>query len=1160
METNKIRRFATEARAILLRGVAQRLGALGFGPDGKAQEEPQLYDGGCRFRGEVFSEEFYRRWQSLAANVRRRGMRATQEQAAYTWFNRLTALYIMSRQGFAAPALAWESDGSRVPGLVAEARAGRIPPMSTRRRQQLDDLLGDDAQTDAQFRLLITACLHATPVLERCFGRIADWTELLLPQNILAEGGFVDMLNTTTALTDDDCRSPQLIGWLYQFYIVERKAEATAKKGRYAQDDLAPATQIFTPQWIVRYMVDNTLAPIYRQYAGTAEKARYEVEAADGATPCPDIASLEELACADFACGSGHILVEMFATLYAMYLSEGYASAEAVRLILSRNIIGLDLDPRARQLAQFALLMAAARRDDSVLDAHLMPRIYDMPEPYGESDETLRYHLRQYIMGDDSGVLDEAAAALRLMDQAETLGSAMRFALSERTRNILAVRTAEYDAQDNPPAIAVRLLPYMHIVLALTDRYAAVCMNPPYLGSGHYTEGLRQYVAANYPEAKADLCTVFMDVAIERLMPRGKYAMINMHSWMFLTSFETLRRRVLKEQHIDSMLHLGPRTFDELSGEVVQNTAFVISNTAPDTKGGTYFRLVGGKDCADKERLFLTEPTTRYDNVPQSNFEKIPGSPIGYWVSEKMIKCFEEEKHLYDYSDSKQGLITGNNDRFLRYLWEVSKYDINSGWFLYSKGGSFRRWYGNIEYCVNWKDNGLDIKSCKDANGKLLSRPQNEGFYFAKNGLTWSAIGSFKPSFRLFHKEWLFDAKGSVCFPKTEDEIELLAGYLNSNVADYFYSSFSVTLDYSVGPLSKLPYKSISNNHLNSLVRRNISISRSDWDAHETSWDFKENELVRIYKAMGGGEPLDGVLAEYKREWGQLFAELHSNEEELNRQFISIYGLEDELAPDVPLEEVTILQQGEVSIEDGRTVWHDDVVVRQLLSYAVGCIMGRYRLDRPGLAIAHPSPTEAELAAYEAGGTRFDIDDDGIVPLMAGESEFQDNATARVKAWLAAAFGGDNLAGNLNFVERALGKPLDDYLACDFWDDHKRRYQNRPIYWLFTSKRKGRRTPAFQCLAYLHRMDAYTPERIRTRYLLPHIEWLASREADLQRRAADLTDMERQQLDTVRRQIEECREYHSRLHTLADKQTALDLDDGVVANYAKMGDVVAKIK
>ena len=1196
METNKLKRFATEARNILMQGVAHRFTALGFRPDGTPVEEPQLLGGGATFMGDTVTEDFYHKWQSLAATIRRHGLKDVAEEAAYTWFNRLMAIRIMTKNGLIPPVLQYESPGVYVPLIVSEARQGRLPQMSEEERSKLMPLLDDDSRTTEQFSLLIVAFCHATPILHRCFGHIADYTELLLPANILAEGGFVDLINHTDFIAEEDYRSSELIGWLYQFYIAEKKDEVFAAKGKFTASEIPAATQIFTPNWIVKYMVQNTVGRIY------LDNNPYETEAAQDwkylvnpSEPTPDdrilrYGDLIDLRLADLACGSGHILGEMFDMLYTLYINEGYSRREAIENIFRRNLTGVDIDTRAKQLAQFALLLKACQRDASFADCHCMPRVLDMPQPYPDKEHLTRA-LADYIMTDNGEAITELADAVCLMDEADNLGSIMKFGLSERTRNILAVRTEEYEQQTMTAESVSGLLPYMRIILALTEQYHALVMNPPYMGGGNMNVVLSNYVKKNYEAGKADLFSVFMQVAEERLAKNGKYGMINMQSWMFLSSFEKLRTHLLETLQIDSMQHLGPRTFDELSGEVVQNTAFVVTKHTPYTTG-TYFRLVDGKNCGDKERMFLAGENG-YPHVSQQNFEKIPGCPIGYWVSEKALKVFTSNTYINDVATPRQGMATSDVNRFIRLWYEVANIKIGFGkksrtealqseckWFPHNKGGGIRKWYGNNIFVVNWENDGREIL---ELASKLYGSPtrtiKNINYYFQPS-ITWGMIGSSILSVRYCPPGFLFDVGGPSAFLKDVD-LKVVAGYLNSIVAYFYIKVLNPTLNYNSGDIGRLPFIIRQDDKIKNIAEDNISISKSDWDAHETSWDFQENELVRLNKEQGeGSHRLSDLMDAYREHWTEQFLQLHANEEELNRQFIEIYGLEDELTPDVPLSEVTILQQGEVKVaneyllttEDGSIItdetgagltvsgkyyldWQDDVIAKQLISYTVGCMLGRYRLDKSGLHIAHPEPTAEEIAAYTFNGKQWSIDEDGILPLMPSDTDFADNATVMFKRWLVVTFGEDTLVDNLNCVEAALGKSLDDYFVKDFWKDHKKMYQNRPIYWLFSSK-KG----AFQCLAYMHRMNAYTAERIRTKYLLPHIEWLVQRQTEMEANAANLNARERKQLDSITRQIAECREYHDRLHTVADEQIAFDLDDGVVVNYAKFGDVLAKLK
>lgn len=1181
METGRIKKFATEARNKLKAGIAAKIVGLGFDREGNVPEylHPQLVQGGTLWNGQLQTEEFYHQWQALYKRVQQKGIKEVYEEAAYTWFNRLVAIRILQKNSLIEPVLDYVDD-VRTPRIVDEARMGRVPQMQERQQHLLKNLLDDDAKTTEQFAILVTAFCHDNPILYRCFGKISDYTEILLPNDILTEGGFVDMLNHTEFITDADFFSPELIGWLYQFYIAERKDEVFGKKGKFAADEIPAATQIFTPNWIVKYMVENTIGRIYldKNPGAAAEfkpKWKYLVEPS---TPTPkeviyQYRELTELLVGDLACGSGHILNECFDLLYDLYIYEGYSRREAVENIFIHNLRGIDLDTRAKQLAIFALMLKACQKDANLADAHILPHVLSMPTPIPQ--EQVSDRLKEFFGEKPSRqVHQDLSAAFELMQKADSLGSIMKFDLTEST--ILAIRqTMDYwQNQSFVPDSVEEILPSMELILALTEKYAALVMNPPYMGSGNMNETLLNYVKQNYEVGRFDLFSTFMLLAIDRLGDNGKYGMINMHSWMFLSSFEKLRRSLLDNYHIDSLLHLGPRTFDELSGEVVQNVAFIISNTNysnfdSQNNVGIYFRLVVGKDCKDKERLFIDAkilPSLYFADVNQKEFEKIPGCPIGYWLSKRIFFIFETCESINHYGDPRQGLATGDNNRFLR-LWHeisfmktslnettyISAYTSGKKWFPCTKGGTFRRWYGNKDYLIAFDTENYEVLS--QSGNHLPSR----GYYF-RTGASWSTISSDNIAFRYTNNS-IFETKGSICFPRKDTNIYAMIGYLNSKIVQKMLSVISPTLDYHEGPLRKVPYKYYESELIENCVKENIDIAKLDWDSRETSWDFECNPLVSLHnEKVGQGDvdssfSLSGYVEEFKHQWTERFNQLHQNEEELNRQFIGIYGLEDELTPDVPLEEITILQKGEISVVDDSIVWHEEVLIKQLISYAVGVWMGRYKLGKKGLHIAHPKPTGTELQAYEYGDRLVEIDDDGLIPMLPQNSPFDDNLSSRIPDFIRIAFGEDKLTENLNYIEQKLGMSIEQYVQKNFWKEHKKMYQNRPIYWLFSSK-KG----AFMCLAYMHRMDAYTAERVRSNYLLPYIEFLQNQTFELESRRATLSTAENRKLQNLQKVLEECREYHERLQVVAEKAINLDLDDGVVTNYALFDDVLAKLK
>lgn len=980
MDTNKLKRFATEARNKIRQGVVHKLLTLGFNARGEADEFPRKLQGSTLFRGQQLEESFYDQWIALYQAIQKHGLKAVYEEVAYTWFNRFVAIRILQMNGFIDRVLVFDNPDIRVPHIVTEARQGRFPVLTTSEQLRLRNIITDPTKTYEQFVILITAFCHATPILNRCFGSINDYTELLLPNDVLEEGGFVDMLNHTEFITETDYKTTELLGWLYQFYISERKDEVFAafKKGQKAEaEDIAPATQIFTPNWIVKYMVQNTLGRIYLDNnPGSAleEQMPYLVAKAEGTEEAIyRYERLEDLRVIDPACGSGHILLEAFDLLYAMYLDEFYSREEAIKAIFAHNLVGIDLDTRARQLATFALLLKACQRDDRFLDAHCLPQVLDMPA--GNRDtwrDTLGHFDCCYGLTSSQSPCEEIDAAFHLLEQAPNLGSTMKFAISERTRVYLQERVACYEAKPQCSQDFEPLVQGFRLILALTDRYAAVIANPPYMGSGNMNKVLSDYVKKNYAEGKGDLAMVFMQVAESLLAKKGKYGMINLPSWLFLSSFEILRKNLIKNCQIDSLLHMGRGIFAIDWGSV----AFIISKHSP-CLNGSFFRLhernfqhlyynhIGQlfkkvlnnhsfkydfstyrdedvSNITDFDFKYAENGLKLYFKTNQKNFEKIPGSPIGYWVSENIIKAMSQNIIGNNYKVIA-GLCTGDNARYIYNWFEPNKKDIvfpfesisDKKFKFHNKGGEARKWYGNQDLIVKYNSDSLK---------ELQTLPgfRNDGNeYFFKESISWAKITSSYNTFRYYPKGFIFDSAGSSIFSVNNGKISLtLLGFCNSILSRTLISIINPTINASPGIIRKLP---LPNNKeiIEKIVCQNISISRSDWDAHETSWDFQRNELLTIdaetyadniqyqiekhEKETGEKICIDpaapelGSLAwrmeQYKLKWEKLFMQLHANEEELNRQFIDIYGLQDELTPDVPLDEVTILQQGEISIE-----------------------------------------------------------------------------------------------------------------------------------------------------------------------------------------------------------------------------------------------------
>lgn len=1167
MQTTKLKKFATEARNKLRQGVANRLTALGFNEAGVPMVSPVLVAGGAVWKDKPCTVAFYRGFKALEEQIRKYGVNHVVEEAAYTWFNRLMAIRILTMNNLCEPVLRYVGS-TRTPLIVDEARQGHFPEMDDENRKALMQLLDDDTKTADQFAFLISLFCHNTPLISKCFELSNDYTDVLFPTNLLTPDGFIDNLNSTDFISEEDYKSSELLGWLYQFYISEKKDQVFAKKGKYDADDIPAATQIFTPNWIVKYMVQNTILPqLMPEDKIDREKYRYFVQTPDSKhqTPNTKYRDLEEMRVADLACGSGHILNECFNLLYDLYISEGYTRREAIECIFTKNLTGIDIDTRAKQLATFALMLKACQRDASLVDTSLMPHVYDM-----------------------SGMPEES----------RELGSIQNFD----------------EPNSNNPVIA-----------ALSTHYDAIVMNPPYMPTNKI-DSLSKYVNEHYKEGKADMFAVFMMVCMDRLKDGGRMGMINMQSWMFLSSFESLRELFLNEYTLSSMLHLGSRTFDELSGEVVQNTAFVFEKSVPTIETvGAYYRLIDGKNCNDKERIFLNGESLFV--IAQNKFSKIPIKTITYWASKQFLDIISDYPPLSSVSMPRAGLQTSDNDRFLRIWHEVDFSKIGFGlsrqegltsnykYFPHNKGGHARAWYGNFEMIINFEKDGEELKywlehNPNDPTTKSWSRNlRNYPLYF-NEGITWSAVNSGKITVRFSPEGSLFDTSGPMIFCNDKSLLKYILAFCNSKVFDDYVSFFAQGLSKGSGHFGSVPFIEDVNKKglIIRFVDNCIKLCKADWDAHETSRDFERNPLLVVdeqtyidninnaierHRQETGEEicidpaalqfgSLKWRYEQYKQKWESLFMKLHANEEELNRRFIEIYGLQDELTPDVPLNEITILQQGEVKVtdqydladaddvvftdEDGNILtvtgetylnWQDDVVMKQFISYAVGCMMGRYRLDRPGLAIAHPNETPEEVAEYQIPDTdeKFWIDTDGIIPLLPEDCGFHDNAANRMATFVRQMLGEQTQTDNLNFIEECLGKSIEQYFMKDFWKDHKKMYQNRPIYWLFASK-KG----AFQVLVYVHRMNVATVERIRSRYLLPYIERLNKRIDDLQANESTLSTKQRNQLKTLRAQVDECSEYHNRLAVIAERGIVPDLDAGIPANHSLFGDVVTKLK
>jgi len=1221
--------FAQQSRRLLIDGVAKKLLYWGFDTKGNIIETPQKVGGGYSFRGEVFDDpNVLVLWESLKKAIQNKGIEVVVEEAAYTWFNRIMALRIMAKNGY-EPALLINAEGlEHTPILLQKARQGQYSFLTKTEQDRLKKIIGDYSKDQEAFSLLLVGYCHSNKMLNNVFGKIDDYTELLLPDNMLQDGGFLNLLNTTDAISDAEYQEVELIGWLYQFYISEKKDDvfASFKKGKKAEaKDIPAATQIFTPNWIVKYMVQNTAGKIWldkhpNSPLKTSMKYLVENESDNKSSVSSSaerienkaiINNVEELTLIDPAAGSGHILVEGFDLLYQMYLEEYYTPEEAVESILKNNLFGLDIDDRAAQLATFAILLKAAKYYRDVFTKGWLPNVYAMPEEKNFSMQ----EVKDFLGADGIDFTEELDAALRLMKQSKNLGSVMKLSLSEEAQTFIATRFALLSKTEyldiNIESIFRDLKRYIPVLLILTKKYTAVVANPPYMGQGTMNADLKNYVNTNYPISKSDLMTIFMEVIPNMTKDNSRFALINLPSWLFLSSFEKIRKNYIDQFTFDSLLHMGRGIFGIDFGSV----AFAIKKTKSENAIGSYFRLHERNFqhilYKDIEKLFLysngnenykyafnqyrgeegiTEIPEKgtvegkklfYPNISQTNFSKIPTSPIAYWVSEKVIENFIKAQNLEDIAKPRQGMATTKNGLFVRNWSEMDNFRIGFNistreeakecqkkWFPYNKGGETRKWFGIPGNVVNYENDGKTICDYIDntpgVNVKSNGRVINREFYF-QEGITWSKISSRGLAFRYVPKGFVFDVAGTSIFFKSEKELNYLFSLMNSKVITSLLSAISPTINFEVGQINKTPILIDYSNELsiNKLTKELVKISKCDWDSRETSWDFIQSTL------LNESDNLKIAYQKWQEEVTQDFFQLHANEEELNRIFIDIYGLQEELTPEVAIKDITILQEelNGKDLEKLETVFREQganaitlpinksIVISQFISYAIGLFMGRYRLDKPGLNIAHPNPTAEELANYSYNNSNVTIDDDAIITLMGKNCNFADDALQQINQLLDTIWGHETRTENTNFIQECLDKELEKFLVKDFYKYHCSMYKKKPIYWLFSSK-----TGAFQVLVYMHRMNAFTVEKIRANYMLEHLKNLRSAESMLKANAANLNTQEAKRLDQIRKDLIECEAYDMELKNVADQQITFDLDDGVTVNYAKFESVLAKIK
>ncbi len=1127
----------------------------------------------------------------LKSAIASKGKELVEEEVAYTWFNRVMALRYMDANGYTDLKVVTPGMGQMRPEILQEAMAGNIDEDL---RVKVDD---NPKEAVLYRRLLVAVCNQYGTSMPFLFEHICDYTEMLLPDDLLSDQSFVTDIRN--GMTDEDCQNVEVMGWLYQFYMTDRKDDAEkkkSKKGGLKSDEQAAATQLFTPHWVVRYMVENSLGRIWMTLhpeSRLIDEMPYYIATPEGQTDTipSDIHSVQDIRFIDPCMGSGHVLVYAFDLFCKMYEEEGYQTREIPALILQNNIYGLDIDRRCYQLASFALTMKGRAYYSRYLRKVVEPNVIAL-QPIDH--DTI----------DASGSWGQKSLMWQF-ENIDTIGSLLKVS-PEDCANLIVDDGSLF--RYNQKILKTQ-------AVYLSRKYHAVVTNPPYLGKG-FCDALANYMKNHYPNSKADTMVAFMERLIAFCSDGGKMSMINLPSWIFLSSFEELRKTLLNDCHIDSLLHMGRGIFGIDWGSV----AFTYSK-GKNKNPGQYFRLhernfqhiyfqhIGQLFLKVKEDhrfkydfntyrdedvstievfdfSFSESGQDLYFETDQNNFSKIPGSIIGYWVSKSFRDIFES-KPMSEVCKPRQGTATADNNRFLRIWTEVDIKKVGLGytssdsasqsgkkWFPYNKGGSYRKWYGNNYLLVNWESDGKEIKAFKPA---VVRNPT----YYFKKSISWSLTSSVSCGFRYNPQAAVFDVNGMSLFPTEDNMFFPILGALNSVVYKSINLLINPTLATQCGDVARFPepYFGDKMQTVSTLSSDNYIISRHDWDSHETSWDFKTNELLRIALGLAYDKvesslvtgiclksSLESLVSRYETYWYEKFLKLHDNEEELNRQFIEIYGLQDELTPNVPLDEITILQKGEISIEGNQIVWHKDVIIKQFVSWMVGCFMGRYSADKPGLVIASQGQKVADL---DLPAMTLEIDDDGIIPIIQEADFFADDMTQRIEAGVKALFGERHFYDNMKYIKACLGQELRDYLYKDFYTDHidGKMYQKRPIYWLFSSKMGDKKKKGyFKALVYMHRMESDTLSKLHSDYVSPYIDKVEQqlKEAEDDAVRDDLSQAQRNKANKLAAEladkVREVKEFATILAQMSTQRLTIDLDDGVKTNYPKYYPLVEPIK
>ena len=1178
MHRNTLEAYAQKARRDFIAAVTDR--AAFYGLTAKSIE-PVVEEGDVTLIGaHAFPRNVAEPRKLLEEQIRRDGFEQVMEAMAYTWFNRFAAIRYMELHDYLDHGYRVLShpEGQNQPEILEHAADVDLPSLD---REKAVELKLDGSKDEELYRLLLKAqcnALHqAIPFL---FERIGDETELLLPANLLHTGSLIHQM--VESIDEGAWGQIEIIGWLYQFYISEKKDQVIGKV--VASEDIPAATQLFTPNWIVKYLVQNSLGAQWLAtypHSQLSEKMDYYIKPAEQTDEVkaqlksitPSTLNSEALTLIDPASGSGHILVEAYELFRAIYLERGYRQRDVARLILEKNLFGLDIDERAAQLTGFALMMKGRADDRRLFERGVKLNVMALVDSKGFNAERLAHGVKLSDYGLAASDLTELK---RLFEHAATFGSLIQVPEGLAAKLAVLKQLSEATSQDLFVVDALkRLAPLVRQAEMLAGRYDAVVANPPYMGSKFHAPVLKKFLKDHYKDYEKDMFSAFIDRDLAFSKPNGRLGFMSPFVWMFISSHEHMRTRLIDEETITSLIQLEYSGFE---GATVPICTFTLQKGHVASQKGCFIRLSDFRGSDSQAPRVLEAIRNRYCGwffeAAQDEFKKIPGSPVAYWVSERVRDIFEELPPLSSIANPTGGMTTGDNDQFLR-LWGEVDFNkigvtvptrdaaVHSGrtWFPYNKGGTFRKWFGNNSFVVNWYNDGEQII----ANGRAY--PRSKSLYFQRS-ISWSATSSSYFGVRHSDPGFLFDAKGSSCFASEEHHYGILALLVTKQVK-FVLGFLNPSIEYQTRDIGNLPVpvNALTNAELVERASRAVELTRHDWNAFERSWDFQSLSILTT-----SSEPaltLESSYTAWITRNRDTIIEVKRLEEENNRLFIDAYGLTDELTPDVPIEEITLTVNPayrygvKLTEEEQWTRFRQDTM-KELVSYVIGCVMGRYSLDAPGFIYAHRGNIDFNHSRY----TRFPADPDGIVPVTDDEW-FDDDAAHRCTEFISMAWDAARLEANLAFLANNLSPKTNEpsretlrrYLCDSFFKDHLQTYKKRPIYWLFSSGKQK----ALQCLVYLHRYNEGTLARMRTEYVIPLQGMMASRVRQLERDiAAAASTAHRNRLEkersTLVKQQSELREFDEKLRHYADQRIGLDLDDGVKVNYGKFGDLLAEVK